>query len=121
MLLLATLIWGSTFVSQNIAMETMTPFYFQAVRCTLGVLALIPTTIVLDLFKKDGKSYFQRWSDKKLWLGGLLCGIPLFLACNLQQLGLVDVDAGKSAFLTAMYIVIVPIIGIFLKKKLLGL
>lgn len=116
-LLLATLIWGSTFIPQRIAMETMTPFYFQAVRCTLGVIALIPVTVVLDLFKKDGKGYWERWRNKKLWLGGLLCGIPLFLACNLQQLGIVDTDAGKSAFLTAMYIVIVPIIGIFLKKK----
>lgn len=116
-LFLATLIWGSTFIPQRTAMETMTPFYFQAVRCTLGVIALIPVTVVLDQFKKDGKGYWGRWKDKKLWLGGLLCGVPLFLACNLQQIGLVDTDAGKSAFLTAMYIVIVPIIGIFLKKK----
>ena len=117
MLLLATLIWGTTFIPQRIAMSRMTPFYFQAIRCALGVLALIPVTMLLDRSKKDGKTYLQRWQDKKLWLGGLLCGITLFLACNLQQIGLVDTDAGKSAFLTAMYIVIVPIIGIFLKKK----
>ena len=117
MLLLATLIWGSTFIPQRIAMATMTPFYFQAVRCTLGVIALIPVTIVLDRFKKDGKGYFERWKKRRLWVGGLLCGVSLFLACNLQQFGLVDTDAGKSAFLTAMYIVIVPIIGIFLKRK----
>ena len=117
MLLLATLIWGTTFIPQRMAMSGMTPFYFQAIRCSLGVLALIPITIFLDRSKKDGKSYFARWMDKKLWLGGVLCGFALFLACNLQQIGLVDTDAGKSAFLTAMYIVIVPIIGIFLKKK----
>ena len=117
MLLLATLIWGTTFIPQRMAMSGMTPFYFQAIRCSLGVLALIPVTMLLDRSKKDGKTYLSRWADKKLWLGGLLCGISLFLACNLQQIGLVDTDAGKSAFLTAMYIVIVPIIGIFLKKK----
>lgn len=117
MLLLATLIWGSTFIPQRMAMSGMPPFSFQAIRCTLGVLALIPVTIILDLPKKDGKTYFSRWKDKKLWLGGVLCGLTLFLACNLQQVGLVDTDAGKSAFLTAMYIVLVPIIGIFLKKK----
>ena len=117
MLLLATLIWGSTFIPQRMAMSGMTPFYFQAIRCTLGVLALIPVTMLLDRSKKDGKNYFQRWHDKKLWIGGVLCGLTLFLACNMQQVGLVDTDAGKSAFLTAMYIVIVPIIGIFLKKK----
>lgn len=117
MLLLATLIWGTTFIPQRIAMSGMTPFYFQAIRCALGVLALIPVTVFLDRSKADGKSYISRWKDKKLWIGGLLCGVSLFLACNLQQIGLVDTDAGKSAFLTAMYIVIVPIIGIFLKKK----
>ena len=117
MLLLATLIWGSTFIPQRMAMSGMTPFYFQAIRCTLGVLALIPVTMVMDRSQKDGKTYFSRWKDKKLWTGGILCGLTLFLACNLQQIGLVDTDAGKSAFLTAMYIVIVPIIGIFLKKK----
>lgn len=117
MLLLATLIWGSTFIPQRMAMSGMTPFYFQAIRCTLGVLALIPVTILLDLSKKDGKTYFGRWKDKRLWLGGVLCGLTLFFACNFQQIGLVDTDAGKSAFLTAMYIVLVPVIGIFLKKK----
>ena len=117
MLLLATLIWGSTFIPQRMAMSGMTPFYFQAIRCTLGVLALIPVTILLDRRKKSKKTYFGRWKDKKLWIGGVLCGLTLFLACNLQQIGLVDTDAGKSAFLTAMYIVMVPIIGIFLKKK----
>ena len=93
------------------------PFTFQAARCLLGALVLLPVICFFDRGKQDGKNYFSRWLDKKLWLGGLLCGIPLFLACNLQQVGLVDTDAGKSAFLTAMYIVIVPIIGIFLKKK----
>ena len=117
MLLLATLIWGTTFIPQRMAMSGMTPFYFQAIRCSLGVLALIPVTMILDRSKRDGNSYFGRWKDKKLWIGGVLCGLTLFLACNLQQIGLVDTDAGKSAFLTAMYIVIVPIIGIFLKKK----
>lgn len=117
MLLLATVIWGSTFIPQRMAMSGMTPFYFQAIRCSLAVFALIPVTILLDRSKQDGKTYFSRWKGKKLWLGGLLCGLTLFLACNLQQIGLVDTDAGKSAFLTAMYIVIVPIIGIFLKKK----
>ena len=117
MLLLATLIWGTTFIPQRMAMSGMTPFYFQAIRCALGAIALIPVTMLLDKSKKDGKNFILRWKDKKLWLGGLLCGAALFLACNLQQMGLVDTDAGKSAFLTAMYIVIVPIIGIFLKKK----
>ena len=117
-LLLATLIWGSTFVAQSVGMDHIGPFTFQAVRCLLGVLIMIPVIAIADRRKIDGKSFFSRWADKKLWKAGLLCGIPLFLACNLQQLGIAeDTDAGKSAFLTAMYIVIVPIIGIFLKRK----
>ena len=115
MLLMATIFWGSSFVSQSIAMNHMGPFTFQAFRCGLAVIALIPMIAVCDRFQ-CGDSFFARWKDKQLWKAGLLCGIPLFFAVNLQQLGLVDVDPGKSAFLTAMYIVIVPVIGIFRKR-----
>ena len=116
-LLLATLIWGSTFVAQSVGMDHIGPFTFQAVRCFLGVIAMLPVIAIADRKKNDNKTFLTRWNDKKLWKAGILCGIPLFMACNLQQLGLVDTDAGKSAFLTAMYIVIVPILGIFQKKK----
>ena len=116
-LVLATVIWGSAFVAQSMGMEHIGPFTFQSVRCALAVVGLIPVLLIMDSTKKDGKTFFSRWADKQLWIAGILCGIPLFLACNLQQLGIVDTDAGKSAFLTAMYIVIVPIIGIFRKEK----
>lgn len=116
-LILATIIWGSAFVSQSIAMDNMGPFSFQAIRCFLAVIGLLVVIAIADRYQKDGLTFWKRWCDPKLWKAGLLCGIPLFLACNLQQMGLVDTDAGKSGFLTAMYIVIVPIIGIFLKRK----
>lgn len=116
-LLLATFIWGTTFIAQSVGMDHIGPFTFQAVRCFLAVIGLLPVIWLFDRKQHDKKTFWQRWADKQLWKGGILCGIPLFLACNLQQLGLVDTDAGKSAFLTAMYIVIVPVIGIFLKKK----
>ena len=115
--MLATVLWGSTFVAQSVGMDHIGPFTFQAVRCGLGVLAMLPVIFLADRFKNDGKTFCARWISKKLWTAGILCGIPLFLACNLQQMGIVDTDAGKSAFLTAMYIVIVPILGMFLKKK----
>lgn len=117
-LLLATVIWGSAFVSQSIGMDHIGPFTFQAIRCFLGGVILIPVIALFDLRRKDGMTFLTRWADPKLWKAGLLCGIPLFLACNLQQIGLVDTDAGKSGFLTAMYIVIVPVFGIFRRKKL---
>lgn len=116
LLVLATAIWGSTFVAQSVGMAHIGPFTFQAVRCALGGIGLLPVIAVADRFQKNDKGFLSNWADKKLWLGGFLCSIPLFLACNLQQVGLVDTDAGKSAFLTAMYIIIVPIIGVFRKK-----
>lgn len=116
-LILATIIWGSAFVSQSLGMDHIGPFTFQASRGIIAVLGLLPVVFFFDWKKGEAKIYFQKWADKKLWKVGILCGIPLFLACNLQQVGLVDTDAGKSGFLTAMYIVIVPVIGIFLKKK----
>lgn len=118
LLLGATVIWGSSFVSQRVAMNHMGPFTFQATRCFMALIALFIGSFVSDgVQKKKGSGFIARWTDKKLWKVGLLCGIPLFLACNLQQVGLVDTDAGKSGFLTAMYIVFVPVIGIFLRKK----
>lgn len=117
-LLLATIIWGSAFVSQSIGMDHIGPFTFQSVRCFMAVAGLFLGSAVADCVQKKGNGFIARWCDHQLWKVGLLCGIPLFLACNLQQVGLAeDTDAGKSGFLTAMYIVIVPVIGIFLKKK----
>lgn len=117
-ILSATVIWGSAFISQELAMEHMGPFTFQTARCSMAVIALLLAIVILDFFKKDGLNFWTRWTDKKLWKAGILCGIPLFLACNLQQIGLAnDTGSDKSGFLTAMYLVIVPIIGIFRGKK----
>ena len=116
-LVLTTVIWGSAFVSQSIGMNYVGPFTFQTFRCFLAVLGLLPVIALVDLKQKDRKNFFTRWADVKLWKAGILCGIPLFFACNLQQMGLVETDAGKSGFLTAMYIVFVPVIGIFRKKE----
>ncbi len=115
-LLLTTIIWGSAFVAQSVGADLVGPFTFQAVRCALAVLGLLPLIWVFDRLQK-GSSFAQRWQNKALWKAGILCGIPLFLAANLQQIGLGDTDAGKSAFLTAMYIVIVPLLGLLRKRK----
>lgn len=115
LLVLATVIWGSAFVAQSAGMDLIGPFTFQTVRCFLAVVALIPVIYLLD--GKERKHFIGKWSDKKLWHTGALCGIALFVAQSLQQVGLVYTDAGKAGFITAMYIVIVPILGIFLKRK----
>lgn len=116
-LLLATIIWGSAFVAQSVGMDHIGPFTFQAVRCAMAVVGLLIVIWFMDRGKNDGKTFFSRWADKQLWKAGILCAIPLFLAINLQQIGIVSTDAGKSAFLTAMYIIIVPIIGLFFRQK----
>ena len=117
-LLLTTVIWGCAFVAQSVGMDHIGPFTFQAVRCLLGVLALLPVIFLFDLKKTDGKNYISRWCDPKLWKAGILCGIALFVASGAQPVGLIDTDAGKAGFLTSMYIVIVPFLGLFFRKKL---
>ena len=117
LLLLATVIWGSAFIAQSVGMELIGPFTFQAIRCLLAVLFLLPLSLLLDLGKKDGVSSLRRWLDPRLWKAGIICGLALFVAASLQQVGLVYTDAGKAGFITAMYIVLVPVLGIFRKQK----
>lgn len=117
-LLAATVLWGSAFASQNIAMDYMQPFAFQAMRCMIAVIGMLPIIKFFDKVNKIDAGFWKQWADAKLWKAGILCGVPLFLACNLQQIALVDTDAGKAGFLTAMYIIFVPIIGLLRKQKL---
>ena len=114
-LLAATLIWGSAFIAQSIGMDHIGPFTFQAIRCGLAVLFLVPLSLVFD--KGDVRLFVQKWADPKLWKAGCICGCALFVAASLQQIGLVYTDAGKAGFLTAMYIVLVPVLGLFLGQK----
>ena len=116
-LLLATVIWGSAFVAQSVGMDHVGPYTFQAIRCAMAAIGLVPVIAIFDAGKNDGKNFISRFADKKLWMAGVLAGIPLCFAANLQQIGILYTDAGKSAFLTAMYIIFVPLIGIFLKQR----
>ena len=116
LLLLGTAIWGCAFVAQSVAMDHIGPFTFQVGRSFLAVLVLAPVAWLFDRGKAGG-SYCSRWMDKKLWKTGLLCGLALFAASGLQQMGMVYTDPGKAGFLTAMYIVLVPVLGLFLGKR----
>ena len=115
LLLFATIIWGSTFIAQSVGMDYIGPFTFQTIRCLLAVVAMLPCIYVFDRFTPEKGSFLKRWSNPKLWKTGTLCGIALFVAANLQQVGLVDTDAGKAGFITAMYIVLVPILAFSFK------
>lgn len=116
-MLLATLIWGSAFVSQSVGMDHIGPYTFQAIRCAMAAIGLLPFIWLFDRKKTDGKTFLSRFCDKRLWLAGICCAVPLCAAVNLQQVALVWTDAGKAGFLTAMYILFVPILGLFIKRR----
>ena len=113
-LLLATVIWGSAFIAQSVGMDYIGPFTFQTMRSVLAVPFLI---VVIFLIERNPRKTIEKWLQPELWKAGLPCGIALFIAAGLQQMGIVHTTAGKAGFITAMYIVLVPILGIFLRKK----
>ena len=130
MLFLAALIWGFAFVAQSAGMEYVGPFTFNAVRCVIGAVVLVPVALFYkpeelpgnsagDSTKVEETGKKNNWfsSNKTLLLGGISCGVFLGVATNLQQIGIMTTSVGKAGFLTALYIVLVPIAGIFFKKK----
>lgn len=117
LLLIGTVIWGCAFVAQSVAMDHVGPLTFQACRSALAVIVLLPVIALFDRGRKETDSYLKLWSSKKLWVTGLACGAALFVASGLQQIGLVYTEPGKAGFLTAMYIVLVPVLGLFLGKR----
>ena len=116
-LLFGTTIWGFAFIAQSVGMDRIGPFTFQAVRCSLAVLFLAVCSFLLESKSCSVQETIQKWKNPTLWRVGLICGGALFVAASLQQVGLLYTDAGKAGFLTAMYIVWVPVLGIFLGQK----
>ena len=113
MLILTAFIWGTAFVAQSVGMDYLGPFTFNGVRNLIGGAALLPCIAFLG----RGNRGNAPGSRKDLIIGGVCCGVLLFAASSLQQIGLVYTTAGKSGFITAFYIVIVPVLGIFLHQK----
>lgn len=145
-LFITAIIWGSAFVAQKWGMDSISPLFFSAFRMLLGSAALVimlaaanamggrkrrgaettageETCAAAEGYTKapggvpsaeDGAAEAEK---KTLRKGGLICGIVIFFAFNLQQFGLVSVDAGKTGFITALYIIIVPFMSIFLRHK----
>lgn len=125
--LAAAVIWGSAFVAQDIASAYVDPFTFNTLRSVIAAPLLALLLLVMNIYRKkrshpgDAPSpspEARARSRRYLLLGGLLCGTALTLASNLQQFGIADATAGKAGFITALYIVIVPLIGLFLGKKI---
>lgn len=116
-LLLTATIWGVAFVAQSVGIEYIGPFTFNAIRCVLGGLVLIPVILVLKKKKETGAENQEKEDKKTLWTGGIACGVILCIASNLQQFGIMEASVGKSGFFTALYIVMIPVIGIFIGKR----
>lgn len=119
LLLVAAVIWGITFVAQSDAMEHIDPFTFNFVRFFIGACVMLP---FVPEFRKNHKSTSMPIPEgkKKSWvaIGCILCGFVLFIASNLQQFGIAIGDSvGKAGFITSIYIILVPIIGVFFKKR----
>lgn len=120
LLLLTATIWGVAFVSQSVGMEYVGPFTFNAVRSLIGATVLVPCIALLKKMQRGerGQEEIHKKEDKKtLLLGGICCGVILAVASSFQQFGLLYTTVGKAGFITAMYIVLVPILGIFAGKK----
>ena len=120
--IITAMIWGSSFVAQSTSTEHIGAFTFNAARSFVGFLALLVVVQIFRMVRKEPEIQ-QTPEEKKagrkgLVLGGICCGIALALACNLQQLGMVaGASAGKTSFITTLYVVLVPICGLFLKKR----
>jgi len=118
--LLAALIWGTAFVAQSVSADYVQPFTFNAARSAIAFLVLLLASVLFRRLKLGEPETENPHYRRDLILGGLCCGSVLTAATNLQQLGLETTSSGKAGFITALYIVIVPLFGLFLHKKVPG-
>lgn len=116
LLLLTAMIWGAAFVAQSVSMDYVGPFTFLCTRSILGGVVLLPVIAVMGKGKQE-KSAEKSENRRILFLGGICCGIMLFIGSALQQVGIQYTTAGKAGFITAMYMVLVPICGLFFGKR----
>ena len=113
---LAALIWGTAFVAQSVCANIVPPFAVNALRSVIAVAFLLPLSRVFDAAAAKRGELAE--TDRRMLLrGGVLCGVILAVCVNLQQAGLADTSAGKAGFITAFYEVLVPVFGIFLRRR----
>lgn len=122
LLILTATLWGVAFVAQDVGLEHIGPFTFSATRSFLGAVALFVISVFADSIKRKKTQTTISKEEKKVRIksflkAGLICGVVFFAATNTQQFGLLYTTAGKSGFITACYIVLVPIIGLFFGRK----
>lgn len=112
MLMTTALIWGTAFVAQKTGMDLIGPIAFNGIRTLVGAFALIPVIMIM------GKGSRNDGTGRTLIIGGICCGLALCIAGNVQQIGLYYTSVSHSGFITALYVVIVPLLGLFIKKRI---
>ena len=120
-LLITAFIWGVSFVAQKAGMEYVGPFTFNAARTFLGGLSLLPVIAAFKILslRHDTRTPEQKFEQHRtLIIGGVLCGICLFGALSINQYCMIYAPAGKAGFITSLYVIFVPLIAVFLKRKL---
>lgn len=117
-LLLTATIWGVAFVSQSVGMDYVGPFTFNAIRSLIGAAVLVPVVFLMRKLSGETEGQKTHRKDDRTWIrGGVCCGVILAAASSFQQFGIKYTTVGKAGFITAMYIILVPVLGIFFGKK----
>lgn len=117
LLLTTAFIWGAGFVGQRAGMEFIEPITFNCVRSFLGAFSLLLLIIIFKI-KKGPNKKMNKWEERRyMFKAGILCGLALFFASSVQQMGMVYTSASKAGFISSMYIIIVPLISVFLGRK----
>jgi len=114
LLLLAAIIWGFAFVAQKAGMDSIGPMAYNGIRFLLGSATLLP---VIWYYNKKNKISTPLKNKTNIWFAGLVSGLVLFIAATIQQIGIVYTTAGNAGFITTMYVILVPVFGLFLKQK----
>jgi drug/metabolite transporter (DMT)-like permease len=117
MLAIAAFIWGTGFAAQSVGMDYIKPFTFNAVRFFIGGLSLFPVMLMAPFGSVEKTGTDDARGLRTLVIGGLCCGTAVFFGVSLQQIGIVYTTAGKAGFITSLYIIVVPIMGIFFGKR----
>jgi drug/metabolite transporter (DMT)-like permease len=117
-LFLVAAIWGFSFVAQRIGMRFMGPFLFNSVRFMLGAIVLLPFILFKNKKESEDERYLKKEKNKKVIFAGVFAGFLIFIAVSFQQFGVIYTTAGKAGFITGLYIIFVPIIGIIFKQKI---
>ncbi len=117
-LLVAAVIWGTAFVAQSEGMNSVGPFTFQASRMLLAFLFLLPVAAAVHMFRKKGGGELPHaFLPTKLIGSAAISGVFLFIASSFQQVGMLYTSVGHAGFLTALYLLLIPILGLFFGKK----